>query len=147
MARFIGRYEHALDLKGRVILPARFRPEFEHGGFLSQYLEGCVALWTPDQFDKQLAEMQASAEQGRSERNLARVWASGTHEIEVDRQGRMPIPAFLREFAALEGDVLVIGAIDRVEFWDPATWARRVLPEERRLHEGEDTPPTTTPSP
>ena len=138
MARFFGRYEHSLDLKGRVILPARFRPAFEHGGFLTQYHEGCLALWTPEEFDRQMADMLASSEAGRSERNLARVWASGSHEVEVDRQGRMPIPSFLREFAALDGDVLVHGAIDRIELWNPPTWAQRVKPMERRLTEGED---------
>jgi len=136
VARFFGRYEHSLDLKGRVILPARFRPPFEHGGFLTQFHDGCLALWTPDEFDKQMAEMLASSEAGPSERNLARVWASGTHEVEVDRQGRMPIPSFLRGFAALEGDVLVHGAIDRVELWSPQTWEQRVKPIERTLTEG-----------
>lgn len=138
MARFFGRYEHSLDLKGRVILPARFRPAFEHGGFLTQFHDGCLALWAPEEFDKQMADMLASSETGRAERNLARVWASGSHEVEVDRQGRMAIPAFLREFAGLEGDVLVHGAIDRVELWNPALWEQRVKPVERRLTEGDE---------
>ena len=132
-ARFIGRYEHSLDAKGRVILPVKFRTPFERGGFLSQFHDGCVALWTPEEFERQLEQMQQSAEQSREERNLARVWAGGSAEVEVDKAGRMPIPSYLRSFARLENEVLVIGAIDRVELWSPAVWQEKVLPSEQQL--------------
>lgn len=148
MARFFGTFEHSLDSKGRVILPARFRPSFDGGGFLSQHTDRCLALWTPPEFERQMEAMQAAAELNRTERNKARVWASGTHEVEIDRSGRMPIPANLRHFARLgsaaptgaEEDppgngapVLVKGAIDRVELWNPAIWERRVAPAEQLL--------------
>lgn len=134
MARgFIGRYEHSLDVKGRVILPVKFRPEFDQGGYLSQFGQGCLALWTPEEFDLQLESNQAKAEHGRDERNLVRIWASGSSEVEVDKSGRMPIPAYLRSFAKLESDVLVIGAIDRIELWSPAVWEEKVLPTEQQL--------------
>ena len=135
MARFIGRFEHSLDAKGRVIVPVKFRPEFEHGGFLSQHSEGCLALWTPDEFDRQLEEMKAKADAGREDRNLARVWASGSSEAEVDKSGRMPIPAYLRNFARLESDVLVVGAIDRIELWSPQVWQEKVAPSEQQLQD------------
>ena len=133
MAGFVGRNEHSLDTKGRVILPAKFRPSFEHGGFLTQHSEGCLALWTPAEFERQMDAMQESAALGKPERNRARVWASSSAEVEIDRQGRMPIPAHLREFAKLEAEVLVLGVIDRVELWDPTAWAEKVLPEESWL--------------
>ena len=135
MARFFGRHEHTLDPKGRLILPARFRPAFEHGGFLTQYHDRCLALWTPEEFEKQALGMQAAQEQGREERNLARLWASGTQEVEIDRQGRIAIAPHLREFGRLDGDVLVIGALDRVELWSPPLWSARVAPAERALGE------------
>ena len=131
MAAFVGKYEHSLDTKGRVILPAKFRPDFERGGYLTENREGCLALWTPGEFQRQLQAMQEQAAEGRTGRNRARLWAASSHEVEVDRQGRMAIPAHLREFASLEGDVLVHGAIDRVEVWNPAVWDERVVPEER----------------
>ena len=134
MAGFVGRYEHSLDIKGRVILPARFRPEFERGGYLAQQSEGCLALWTPGAFARQMGAIQARAESGRAtHRNRARLWASNSHEVEIDRQGRMAIPAHLRAFAELEGDVLVLGVIDRVELWNPPRWEQFVLPEESWL--------------
>jgi MraZ protein len=128
---FVGRYEHSLDTKGRVILPAKFRADFERGGFLTENREGCLALWTPGEFDRQMQAMQEQASAGRTERNRARTWAASSHEVEIDRQGRMAIPAHLREFASLDGDVLVCGAIDRVELWNPAVWRERVAPAER----------------
>jgi MraZ protein len=131
VAAFVGRYEHSLDTKGRVILPAKFRGSFERGGYLTQNREGCLALWTPGEFERQLAAMQEQAAENRTNRNLARLWASSSHEVEIDRQGRMAIPSHLREFASLEGDVLVHGAIDRVELWSPTVWDERVRPDER----------------
>ncbi len=135
MARFFGRYEHSLDPKGRIILPVKFRAHFERGGFLTQYHDRCLALWTPEEFEKQMVQMQQSQGEGPAERNLARVWASGTQEVDVDRQGRIAIPQHLRDFARLDGDVLVQGAIDRVELWSPAVWTEKVEPAERALTE------------
>ena len=138
MARFFGRFEHSLDDKGRLILPAKFRGPFEHGGYLSEYQDGCLSLWTPEEFELQMETMLEKASAGRSDRNLARVWASTSHELEIDRQGRMAIPARLREYAGLTSEVLVLGAIDRVELWDRQTWDEKVLPEEARLTQGDD---------
>ena len=138
MARFFGTYEHTLDAKGRVILPFRFRAPFDGGGFLSQNHDGCLALWTPDQFELQMQEREEREATGQAGRNRARVWASTSHEVELDRQGRMAIPARLREFAALRENVLVTGVINRVELWDPTRWEERVGPEEQRLADGLD---------
>jgi MraZ protein len=133
MARFFGRYEHSLDAKGRLILPSKFRPAFEQGAYLSQYNDRCLALWTGDDFEKQMAQMEESQHEGRDERNLARLWASGVHEVEIDKQGRMPIPAFLREYAQLTTEVLVHGAINRLELWNPQQWEQKVAPTESQL--------------
>jgi MraZ protein len=138
VAGFVGRYEHSLDVKGRVILPAKFRAPFERGGYLTQNLEGCLALWTPGEFERQTEQMQARATSGRSQRNRARLWAAASHEVEIDRQGRMAIPSHLRDFASLTDEVLVHGAIDRIELWNPTSWEERVRPEEQWLLSGED---------
>jgi len=138
VAGFVGRYEHSLDTKGRVILPAKFRPQFERGGYLTQHIEGCIALWTLGEFERQMDAMQERAAAGKADRNRARLWASTSAEVEVDRQGRMPIPSHLREFAALHADVLVTGAIDRVELWNPTAFSERVMPEESWLLDVEE---------
>jgi MraZ protein len=81
--------------------------------------------------------MEARERAGREDRNLARVWANNTQEVDVDkRSGRMAIPAFLREAAQLTGEVLITGNINRVELWNPQVWAERVAPSEQALLEG-----------
>jgi MraZ protein len=138
VAGFVGRYEHSLDAKGRVILPAKFRSAFERGGYLAENREGCLALWTLGEFERQMVSMQERAANGRVDRNRARLWASSAQEVEIDRQGRMPIPIRLRQFARLESDVLVIGALDRIELWHPAVWDERVQPAEQWFLEDEE---------
>ena len=133
VGKFFGRYEHALDPKGRVILPAKFRSHFEAGGYLTQYWEGCLALWAPDEFEKQMNSMEETQELGRSERNLARVWAAGTQEIDVDKQGRLFIAPPLRSYARLESGVLVNGALNRIELWSPELWADKLAATEQNL--------------
>lgn len=136
MAPFVGRFEHTIDDKGRVTLPAKFRMPFEHGGYLTQGIDGCLALWTPEQFEAHAAVMQERAAQSQADRNLVRLWASGSTDLVVDRQGRISIPGRLRSFAGLTDDVLVLGTIDRVELWDPGRWEQKIVPEEQRLAEG-----------
>jgi len=128
---FVGRFEHSLDAKGRVILPARFRSEFERGGHLTQHYEGCLALWTPGEFSRQLDEMLDVSRAGTTQdRNRARVWAAGASDVEIDRQGRLALPATARAFADVTSEVLVIGSIDRIELWNPRRFAERVAPAE-----------------
>lgn len=126
-ARFFGRYEHALDVKGRVILPARLRTHFTQPGFLTRHLEGCLALWTSEEFDKEVEVRLSAAETDAVARNNVREWAAAVFEAEIDRQGRMAIPAHLREYAELDQEVVVIGMINRVELWSPANWAAKEL--------------------
>ena len=130
---FFGRFEHSLDTKGRLILPAKFRAHFDRGGYLGKHHERCLALWPEDEFARQIQQMRETQEQGRDERNLTRVWAQGLTEVEVTASGRMAIPAYLRDYAQLEGDVLVNGALDRIELWNPTLFAERVEPTEQQL--------------
>jgi MraZ protein len=120
--RFVGRHEHSLDVKGRIILPARFRSSFDTLAYISKFKEGCLALWTPDAFELMLDEMEAAFDRSAPDRAMVRAWASGSTEVELDRQGRLAIPGYLREFAHLEDAVLVHGAITHIELWNPEDW-------------------------
>ena len=138
MAGFVGHFEHNVDPKGRVILPSKFRDPFSRGGFLTANREGCVALWTPGEFERQMAEMLEESKSDRDGRNRARIWASNSAEVEIDKQGRMAVPAPLRDFAQLSGEVLINGAIDRIELWNPGLWEERVRPAEQWFLEDDE---------
>lgn len=119
---FVGEFDHSLDLKGRVILPAKFRDRLEHGGYLTKVLDGCLAIYTPDEFKIRANDMLEIARRGQAERNMARSFAAGTAEVLPDKQGRIAIPLPLREFARLERDLKIIGAINRIEIWNLDHW-------------------------
>jgi MraZ protein len=119
---FLGTYEHSLDLKGRVILPAKFRDDLASGAFIAKSLDGCLSLFTPEEFDKVAQDMQEKARRGGAERNAVRSFAANAAEATPDRQGRITIPAHLRTFAQLDREVVVAGALTRVEIWDAVRW-------------------------
>ncbi len=149
---FFGRYEHSLDLKGRIILPARFRAEFDTSAYISRHLEGCLALWTPAEFEKQTAEMLARQDRSAEDRNNVRIWAGTSAAVEIDRQGRVPVPKALQDFAGLDRAALVMGALDRIELWNPALWDVEVKPAERTFMGGSGaavpgSPPPEAPPP
>lgn len=137
-ARFWGTHEHSLDAKGRVILPARFRDPFRAKAFLTKLVDGCLALWTPREFERRTADMLEKARRGQSERNLARAWAAGAFDVIPDGQGRIAIPPHLREFARLDGDVVINGAINHVELWNPARWGEVDTEGSQHLLSGQD---------
>jgi MraZ protein len=119
---FLGTYEHSLDVKGRVILPVKFREQLEAGAFLAKSLDGCLSLYTAEEFEKVAQDMQEKARRGGNERNAVRSFAAGAAEATPDRQGRISIPAHLRSFARLEREVVVTGVLSRIEIWDAARW-------------------------
>jgi MraZ protein len=128
---FLGEHSHSLDAKGRVILPARFR-EALASAYITRQLDGCLAVWTPQQFDVRAAEIQAQAVDEPS-RNRARVFFSGAEQANPDRQGRIAIPPSLRQFAQLERDVVVAGVGDHVEIWDASVWQEKKQAGEEAL--------------
>ncbi len=132
---FLGEFLHSLDPKGRLILPARFR-ELLTQAYLTTQTDGCLALWAPAEFRSRAEEMKERAKGSTVERNMARVFFAEAQEASPDRQGRIPIPANLRQFAKLsdERQVVVTGAWDHVEIWDIAAWERAKGAGESALH-------------
>ncbi len=121
---FVGTYTVSLDDKGRIILPAKFRDAFTEGAFVTKVIDGCLAVYTPAEFDLLAKEMQEKARRGLLQRNVTRTFAAGTAEVVPDRQGRIALPQNLRAFAELTDRVTVTGQINRLEIWDAEKWAR-----------------------
>jgi MraZ protein len=125
----VGHFGHTLDDKGRLTLPVRFRTDFSGTVHLTNYYEGCVAVWTPGEFDRQVREILALHRQGtRDARNQSRVWSDGSSAVDVDKQGRLVIPQGSRQWGDLSGEVTILGAIDHLEIWNPARYDELVAP-------------------
>ena len=122
---FLGEFEHSLDAKGRVILPAKFREQLEGGAVMARALDGCLAVYPVEEFQRVAANLREARARGATERQAARSYFSGAVEITPDKQGRVPIPVHLRTFAQLEREVIVAGNFDHIEIWDHETFSRR----------------------
>jgi MraZ protein len=122
---FLGEHQHSLDAKGRVILPARFRDQLEGGAVMAKSLDGCLAVYPVDEFQRVAANLREKRARGATERQAARSYFSGAVEITPDKQGRVAVPPQLRSFASLERDVIVAGNFDHIEIWDAETFQRR----------------------
>jgi MraZ protein len=120
---FLGEYTHTLDDKGRLTLPAKFRDELANGIVVTRGLDGCLFVFTVEdwkQFTKILGQELPFTQQ--KARAFARLLFSGASDIVPDRQGRILIPTYLREFARLDSEVKIIGANNRIELWSPERW-------------------------
>jgi MraZ protein len=119
---FVGEFEHAIDDKGRLVLPSIFRSAFDDGAVLATRPDGCIGLMTPEKFDEEASELRRDAPAGRVGRMKVRVFYANAVPVTPDKAGRVVVPAKLRDYAGLGGDCLVIGVGDLVEIWDPATF-------------------------
>jgi MraZ protein len=115
---FLGEHQHSLDAKGRVILPARFRDQLEQGAVMAKALDGCLAVYPMDEFQRVADKARELAQRGPRERQAARAFFAGATEFVPDKQGRVAIPQQLRDFAGLTRDVIVAGVFHRIEIWD-----------------------------
>ena len=122
---FLGEHQHSLDAKGRVILPARFRDQLEGGAVMAKALDGCLAVYPVDEFERVAANLREKRARGATERQAARSYFSGAVEITPDKQGRVAVPQHLRTFANLEREVIVAGNFDHIEIWNAETFGTR----------------------
>jgi MraZ protein len=118
---FVGTFEHSLDGKGRVVLPSQFRNELAGRGFIAQYQQ-CLGLWTQEGFNEVANRLRDKVREGLAPQNAVRALAANAVQVEPDAQGRILIPQRLRDYAALDRDVAIIGALDRIEIWHAARW-------------------------
>lgn len=137
---FLGEYQHSLDTKGRVILPAKFRDQLFGGAFVSKGRDGCLFVYAPEEFETVASEVREAAKRGERERAAARSFFAGAAEVVPDKQGRVAIPPSLREYAGLEGEVVLAGVFSRIEIWDAARWTELDRAGEQALVSGDDLP-------
>ena len=135
---FTGEYRHSVDDKGRMAVPSKFRMQLEDGAFVSRWIDACLAIFPKSEWDVLAAKAGALPIADASARTFSRFIFAGAFEIDLDRQGRMVVPASLRSWAGLEGDAVIVGARDHAEIWAPARWDdyRRAMesPDELAQH-------------
>jgi MraZ protein len=119
---FTGEYRHTVDDKGRLAVPARFRPELAQGAQVSKWIDGCAALFPRPDWDELAGKLAALPVTNEGSRSFQRFLFGAAFEVGLDRQGRFVLPAALRTYAGIETDVVVVGARNHLEFWSPQTW-------------------------
>ncbi len=119
---FTGEYRHAIDVKGRVAVPARFRAELAPGAFVSRWIDTCLAIFPRPEWEKLASRVAELPVSDASARAFSRFVFSGAFEFVLDAQGRLVLPPALREFAGLTNDAVVVGARDHIELWEPGEW-------------------------
>ncbi len=119
---FFGTYTPRLDDKGRLFLPAKFRDELAEGLVVTRGQERCLYVWSLEEFAKITDRLREVPVTNKAARDYVRMFFAGASDETPDKQGRVTIPAMLREYASISRDCVVIGAMNRVEIWDSGSW-------------------------
>ena len=123
---FYGEHEHSIDRKGRLIIPAKFREVFKENYverfFVTRGLDTCLFVFTEDEWRKQESRFKALSFTSAEARKFNRLYFSGACEVTCDKQGRILIPDYLKDFAKIKRDVVIVGVSNRMEIWGKETW-------------------------
>ena len=120
---FTGEYRHTVDDKGRMAVPAKFRVQLGAGAVVSRWLDACLAIHPQQGWDALAAKVAALPITDQNARRFQRLIFAGAAEVELDRQGRILLPGYLREHIDLRNEAVVVGSRDHAEIWVPSTWA------------------------
>ncbi len=131
----MGEYQHGLDAKGRLIIPAKFREELGDGAVITRGLDNCLFLFPREEWAILEGKLKTLPLTKHDARQFVRFLFSGATECEMDKQGRIILPPNLREFASIEKDAVVIGVSSRVEIWSKERWESYVNTAEESFEE------------
>ncbi len=119
---FIGEYQHTIDSKGRVAVPAKFRPKISKGAVVTRGLDDCLFLYTKEEWQKLADKLAALPISKANTRAFARLMLAGAMDVDLDSQGRIMLPEYLRKYASMTKKVIIAGLYSRLEIWDEAKW-------------------------
>jgi MraZ protein len=123
----LGEYEHTIDDKGRITLPAKFRELFRSGIVITRGMDRCLSAYTPAEWQKLVQNQLASLNPlSPDSRRLQRFFFSGAAETAPDKQGRVTLPPALVQRAQLVRDVVIAGVYDHLEIWDRSAWQEQI---------------------
>ena len=119
---FMGEYNHTIDAKGRLIIPAKFRETLGEEFILTKGLDGCLSIYPMDEWESFEEKLKALPLTDKNARAFLRFFVAGATSCELDKQGRILVPSTLREFAGLEKEVVLTGNLTRIEVWSKEKW-------------------------
>lgn len=123
---FYGEYEHSLDNKGRLIVPSKIREiaknNYIEKFFITRGLDKCLFMFGEEEWKNQESRFRNLSFTKRESRSFNRLFFSGTTEIEIDKQGRILIPKYLKDFAGIKSAIVIIGVSNRIEIWAKEVW-------------------------
>jgi len=121
---FIGEYQHTIDEKGRVAVPVKFRLDLSKGAVVTRGLDRCLFVYPMEAWERLASKLtQLPISQSKS-RAFARLMLAGAMDVEADKQGRIILPEYLREYADMKKNVVIAGLYDRLEIWDESAWKK-----------------------
>lgn len=119
---FMGEYNHTIDTKGRLIIPSKFREKLGEEFVVTKGLDGCLFVYDNNEWTVFEEKLKSLPLTNKEARQFVRFFLAGATLAEVDKQGRILIPAVLREFAGLQKEVVLVGVASRVEIWSKEKW-------------------------
>jgi len=119
---FIGEYAHNLDDKGRLAIPIKFRQDFSKGAIVTRGLDNCLFLYTKDEWQKLADKLATLPISKANTRAFSRLMLAGAMDVDLDKQGRVILPEYLRSFASIKKKTVVAGLYSRLEIWDQTKW-------------------------
>ena len=119
---FTGEYNHTVDTKGRLIVPAKFRDQLGDEFVVTRGLDGCLFVYTLDEWHNMEERFREIPMTSKNARKFSRFLFAGAVTCEVDKQGRILLPPVLREYAGIQKDVVLAGILSRIEIWDKDRW-------------------------
>jgi MraZ protein len=122
---FLGRYEHTIDSKGRLAIPARYRPALERGLVVTRGIDRCLTIYPLAAWETLAEKVNALPLGDPNARALRRLFFAEASDAALDRQGRIIVPAALRAYAGLEEAAIVVGMNTSIEVWSPTRWAEQ----------------------
>ena len=119
---FIGEYKHSLDSKGRIALPVKFRQKVETGAIITKGLDHCLFIFTLKDWEVLAQKLITLPLVQANSRAFVRLMVAGAMDVELDKQGRILIPDYLREYAGLQKETVIAGVYNRIEVWNSQSW-------------------------
>lgn len=120
---FLGEYNHVLDDKGRLAVPVKFRADLKKGAVVTRGLDGSLAIYDVEEWKVLAQKLAALPISQQNSRAFARLMLAGAMDVSIDKQGRIAIPEYLRDYAGLKKNVVVAGLYNRLELWDASAWS------------------------